>query len=283
MNTTRLATVATLALLLLGTGGCETARNLLGDTPTAKIVGASLKDLDLNGVTLGFDVDVTNPYTVGLPVAALDLALASQGTKFLDANSADQGVVPANGRKTFPMTAKVPFAGLLDVLKSVKPGSIVPYTADLGVAVDAPVAGRMRLPVRHEGELPVPTVPDVSVKSIKWSELSLTKAAAVVSLDVTNLNQFPIDLTNLSYDLSLGQTKVATSSLQRAVSFGASGGKQTLDIPIAFKPTDFGVAMLGALTGSKAGYKVDGLLEGKTRFGDIHLPFTRAGDAPSSR
>ncbi len=283
MPSTRLQQVilasALLTFAVLGTA-CESAREMLANAPkpTAEIIGVAFKDIDLSGLTLAFDVEVSNPYSVALPVAAMDLALASRGSQFLKADSPDQGTISANGKRTFPLIAKVSFAGLLSVLQSVRPGAVVPYTADAGISVDAPAVGRLRLPVHHDGELPVPTAPDVHVQSIKWNNLSMQQASATVSLDVGNLNQFPIDLTKLSYDLNLGSAKVASSSLQRAVSFAAAG-HQTLDIPISFKPLDFGVALFSALTGSSTKYSLAGSLEGKTQFGNLSLPFTRSGDA----
>ena len=55
---------------------------------------------------------------------------------------------------------------MLKALKGIRPGSKIPYKADLGLSVDAPVLGLIRLPLEKEGEIILPTVSDVNVKSI---------------------------------------------------------------------------------------------------------------------
>lgn len=258
--------------------GCESAKRLLADAqkPTASVKGVALKGLDLKGATLAFDVEVANPYGVPLPVAALDASLASGGAPFATAASTDQGVVPAGGTRVFPLLTTVSFDALLKAVSGLRPGAVAPYAAELGVAVDAPALGRLRLPMRKEGEIPVPTIPDVSVREVKWSKLSLTEAVAVVSLDVGNTNQFPFDLSSLSYALSLGGVKVAETSLASGASF-APGAKRTLDLPLALKPSDLGAAAFRMLTGSGASYAFDGRLAAKTAFGELAFPVAKTG------
>lgn len=271
------------AFALSGLSGCETAKRLWeqSDKPTASIVGVSLKDLTLEGLTLAFDVEVGNPYAAPLPVAGLDLALASRGASFLNAQSQDQGTIPAQGSRVLPMTAKVGFSSLLAALSGVKPGAVVPYTADLGVSVDAPALGRLRLPLKKEGEIPIPTVPDVSVRDVKWTNLSFSEATAVVSLEIGNTNQFPVDLAALDYALGLGGVKVATAKATPGKF--EPGMKRTLQLPLSLKPIDLGMAAFNMLKGSGAKYSFDGRLAAKTPFGDLAFPVAKTGDTPFSK
>ena len=275
---------AVAVLLLSSLSGCETAKQLWesADKPTAAIKGVKLTDLSLDGLTLAFDVEVGNPYAAPLPVAGLDLALSSRGAGFLQAQSADQGTIPAKGSRVLPMTAKVGFSSLQSALSGVRPGAVVPYTADLGVSVDAPALGRLRLPLKKDGEIPVPAIPDVSVRDVKWSTLSLSEATATVSLDIGNTNQFPIDLSSLDYALSLGGMKVAATKLSSATNF-APGAKRTLELPITLKPSDLGLAAFNMLRGGGAKYGFTGGLATKTPFGDLRFPIDAKGDTTFSR
>ena len=55
--------------LALASGGCAELRRTLGmDTPSAQVAGAALKDIGLEAATLVFDVEVTNPLAVPLPL-----------------------------------------------------------------------------------------------------------------------------------------------------------------------------------------------------------------------
>jgi LEA14-like dessication related protein len=147
-----LVAVVSLAVLLSSAAGCA-----LIEKPSARITGANLQDIGLTEATLLFDVDVDNPYAVALPMSNVDYALASQGSQFLTGNTDVQGSVPAGASKSFAVPVRIDFRKLLSTVEGAKPGRRIPYTADLGLSVDAPLVGRLRVPVSKDGELPIPS------------------------------------------------------------------------------------------------------------------------------
>lgn len=274
-----------LALILLpGLTGCESMNAILAgmDKPSASITGVRLQNLDLQGVTLVFDVDVKNPYTAPLPLVNIAYGLSTGTTKFLDGQADVQGSVPAKGSKTVQLPATVTFAGLLQTVSTLRPGALVPYTADLGLSVDAPGAGRLTLPMKKQGELPIPTVPSVSLESVNWKNLSLQNAEAVLKLNVVNNNQFPVDLSTIAYGLSLSDTPIISTSLAKSASF-PKGGAGTLEIPISIKPSNLGLAAFNMLTGKGAGYAINGNMDVTTPFGPMTLPFEKKGSTTFNR
>ena len=144
------AAVIIAALLLASSAGCSTK-------PTASITGMKLQDLSLTDVTMLFDVKVDNPYLVALPLGNLDYALASQGQQFLSGNSLIQGTIPASGSKTLPVPIKLNFLKLLGAVKGARPGASIPYTADMGLSLNVPIMGALRVPMSKEGNLDIPT------------------------------------------------------------------------------------------------------------------------------
>ena len=275
-----LVALAAIATMVVPTG-CGSINQIMGgDQPSARVVDVGLQGLDLQAATLRFDVEVSNPYGIDLPILGLDYALASTGTEFLSGRSSRGGTIPARGRSVIPLTARVDFLQTMGLLKGISPGAVVPYSADLGIAVDAPAIGELRVPVRKEGEFPIPTVPDVSIRDIEWESLSLTGASAVVNLDVTNSNSFPIDLSRLVYDLALGGTRVVQSSVDRSVKFAGAGGSNTIPLRFSMRPADLGVAAFQLLRGESAGYDISGLMDLGTKFGPLSLPFGDQGQTP---
>lgn len=251
--------------------------------PSARLAGLSLQSIGLSSATFRFDVEVTNPYPVALPLVNLDYNLASQAASFLSGKAELQGSVPAMGSKMVSLPAKISYSELLAALKGVKPGQVVPYTAALGLSVDVPAVGALRLPMEKSGELPVPAVPEVKVVSITWSNVSLDKATGVVRLAVINRNEFPLDLSKIDYALSLGGTEVARSGLAAPVKFAASGGSGAVEIPISFSPKNMGLAALKMLTGSSGGYGLSGAMSVNTPFGPMTLPLEAKGTAMFKR
>ncbi len=272
-----LAAVAlTLALPL--TPACDTVQSMLASAPrpTATVRGVSLDDLTTDAATLGFDVEVTNPYRVALPLTAASYRLASGGEPFVQGAANPESSIPAGGSRTIRLPARVAFRPLLDSLSGVRPGDVVPYDAALELTADAPGVGPLTLPLSHRGELPVPAVPKVELASFQWRELSLDHAEAVMALDITNTNRFPLDLDRLDYRLVLGGTPVANTAIDKAAAF-KPGQTQRVEIPLRLTPRNLGLAAFNMLTGSGASYQLDGAIEAGTPFGPVTLPLDAAG------
>ena len=146
---------------------CETMNHVLNlQKPTARMTGLKFEDVMLDSATLLFDVEVDNPYPVALPLMNLDYGLSSSGEPFLDGNAELQTTIPAKSKKVVSLPANIKYLDMLKALKGVRPGSKIPYKADLGLSVDAPTLGLIRVPLKKEGEIVLPTVSDVDVKDI---------------------------------------------------------------------------------------------------------------------
>lgn len=158
-----------LTLLLVGSG-CSNLQDVLNlQRPTARLKGLSFKDVSLKSATLLFDVEVENPYTVDLPLANLDYQLTSKTNPFLAGNADLQSTIPAHGKEIVGLPVKVNYLELLKALKDVKPGSTIPYNADMGLSVNAPSLGKIRVPFKKEGTLDVPTISDAS--NLDWEKV----------------------------------------------------------------------------------------------------------------
>lgn len=269
-------------------GGCSSAKSFLSglDQPSARIVSADLKNIDLSGATVLLGVEVANPYAVDVPLTNLNYALASQGSQLVsgafDAGQLGASTIPAKGAKVLQVPASVNFSQALAVLQGVRPGAVVPYSATVGLGVNKPQAlggGTLDLPpMKKDGQLPIPAPPKVGIESIAWDKLSLDRAGGTVKLNVQNTNQFAAELSKLNYALSLGGNKVGEASVAKALSLKPQQ-TGTLEIPISFAPKDLGLGMLGLLTGKSAAYSLSGSTDLATPFGPLTLPFTSAGNA----
>ena len=153
----------TMVLLLMPMlmGGCSLLEGFA--KPTAEIVGAQIQNLSLTSTTLLFDVDVSNPYSTALPLTDADYALESRGVEFLNGAAELQGAIPAHGSKVVQLPVTVDFMQLLRAVDGVELGSVVPYDADLGLSVESPWAGVLRLPLSRSGELTVPSREDLTL------------------------------------------------------------------------------------------------------------------------
>lgn len=272
----------TLALMLAaaslaGISGCESARQVVArsaDLPSARVVDAGITDLTADGLALTFDLEISNPYPVPLPLSDLSYALASGGDAFLQGNAPIATTIPALSAGTVSVPASVNFAALLEALSGVRPGSIVPYQADLELSADAPALastlGPLSLPISASGELPVPAPPVIEVASITWDRLDLSNAKANIDLRVTNPNTFDVDVQRIASAISIARREVAEAELPSSVTL-APGGAASFTVPISFSPINFGSALLGMLTGDAANSGVSGWpMKNHATAGDRH-------------
>jgi LEA14-like dessication related protein len=269
-----LVLIASLVLL----GGCESVQKLLADMdkPTASIKGVRFASLSLDQVGLVFDIEVDNPYAVAMPLTNIDYGLASGGAALASGQASLDGVVPARGSRVIAMPVNLAVAELLKAGSDMRPGKVLPYKADLGLSVDAPGVGPLKLPMSHSGEVPVPAVPRISLQSVDFQSLTLSEASAVLKVDIENTNEFPIDLNALGYALSLGGTPITTSTVAEPTSF-QPGQQRGIEIPIRFQPSSLGVAAFNMLRGNDASFELKGDLQLGTRFGAISLPYRQQG------
>ena len=153
---TRVPLAVAAAAMLLPASGCG-----IFEKPGAEIVGVRLQDVSLTDATMLFDVRVDNPYAVPLPLTNVDYALSSLGQQFLSGKAEVQGAVPAGGSKNLAVPVRISYLELINAVKGARPGAAIPYTADLGLSVDVPVTGPLRVPMSRQGELSIPSAPDL--------------------------------------------------------------------------------------------------------------------------
>lgn len=151
---------ALLALLAMtASSGCSMLQR-----PSARITGVKLREPGLTESTLLFDVEIQNPYSVDLPLGKADYTLASRGQQFLSGMADLAGSVPAGASRSVELPVTVKYIELIEAVKDARPGTKIPYTADMGLSVDAPALGPMRLPMRRSGELAIPSAPSLIEK-----------------------------------------------------------------------------------------------------------------------
>jgi LEA14-like dessication related protein len=264
--------------------GCALLQSLLGSTsrPTASIIGVRITDFSLRDLTLVFDVAINNPYQVDLPLVNVDYSLASQSTPFLQGQAPLQGSIPAGQSKIVSLPAKIVFLELIKALQGVKAGTSVPYKGTLGLSVNAPVLGALRLQLEKEGQFPIPAPPEVSVPSVTWQNLSLTGATGLLKMRVRNPNSFAFDVARLDYDIKLGSFDLVKGGLAHPASL-AAGAAQEIGINFSFSTAQAGLAILQVLRGQSSAYSLSGAIAIGTPFGPLRVPLALAGQVPFLR
>ncbi len=276
--------VSTLGMISSSLTGCDTLDRVINqvEKPGVRLVGGALSGLTLDDAEIMLDVEVSNPYEVPLPIAAVDLALISRSSKLVESRLTEPAVIAAGSSRTLQIPMSVTFAHAMRVLSQVRPGQVLPYEAQATVRIDAPGVGPLSFPLAHRGEFPIPAVPEISIREIEFEELSLSNAAAVVRVALSNPNAFEAIIENFGYSLDLSGVTVGRGSVEQATSL-RSNGTGELVIPLRFSPRDLGLALFQTLLSGETSYRLHGGIDVRTPFGSLDMPVDRSGATPLLR
>lgn len=270
-----------LALLLLA--GCRSLPPGITE-PQAEITALRLSKLSFDAVVVTLEVELANPHKVALPLDDLRYELRSGPSPIVRGSVPLEGTIPARSVRSLKVPVEASFLDVLGAVTTATPGGVLPYAADIVVSGSGPDTEALELPATRDGEIPVPVLPEVSVKAVEMGEPTLFGTQGRVTLQVVNRNAFPIDLSKLAYTLSLGGVSVATGRLARATRFEPGVSKElTFDFGMSLLNMGraaYGVA--GSASGAGAGeYGLDAEIAMKTPWGNLSRGITR--DAAGSK
>lgn len=150
--------------------GCSVLGGMVVPKPTLDLQGVKFGQVNFSTATLLFDVEVDNPYTVELPLLALDYSLTSQKNPLFKGQSDIATTIPPKEKKAVSLPVTVGYADVITAfenLKDVRPGSMIPYDASLSISTKAPLLGKVKIPLHTSGDLQIPSFQDISTwKSI---------------------------------------------------------------------------------------------------------------------
>ena len=166
MNTRRC--LALMACAIVFFCSCETIQQALNlRKPTAQLAGVKFGGVSLEGAQLIFDVDIDNPYPAPLPLLNIDYNLTSRDSNLFSGSADLEGTIPAKSSRTLSLPVNINYLDLIKAFKDVRPGSAIPYKADIGLGLDAPALGKLRLPLDRQGTLNVPDIPEADQIDLK--------------------------------------------------------------------------------------------------------------------
>jgi LEA14-like dessication related protein len=226
-------TLLFLVLLFQGCTSLEQAEQLMtGIQPTGEVKGVKLSGLDLKGIDLLFDVEVDNPNPVAISLDGLDYDLKLLNRSFLKGQQAMGMSLAADGKSQVKLPVRMEFDKLLKQYSDLGKRDDVPYQLDLGMGVDVPLLGRLRLPVSYEGRLPVPKLPDIRVNRINVERMNLQAVDLMLELEVANPNRFALMLQRLDYQFKLNGIDVGGGKAAQSMSVDKHGkGRIRLPLP----------------------------------------------------
>lgn len=244
--------------------------------PTADVSAIHITHVDTEKLDLTIDVLITNPNPIPIPLVDINYVIESDGRKLISGLIPDMGTIKPHGSETVPVPLKLIFDDIKSTYTDLKSGTVVPYVMKAHLIVDVPVIGRITIPIEKTGEIPVPCKPEANLMKIKFNDFSMEETTATVHLRLDNKNDFDLGLNFLEYKIHLGDIDIGGARISKS-NVIAKNDAGTLEIPISFRPKDFGSALWDMMRGKGMGYSINGSLEVQTPFGPMNLPFSKEG------
>lgn len=244
--------------------------------PTADVTGIHIPSINLKKVEIVVDVLISNPNPVPIPLVDIDYLVESDGRKLVSGLIPDAGTIHAHGSETVKIPITIIYDDIKDTYDDIKPGSIIPYLIKVGLIADVPVFGKITLPLEKAGEIPVPYKPDVDLDKVEFDSFSFEETSATLHLKLENKNDFDLGLNALEYEVWLAEVSIVNAKLSKSAKV-AKNGISYIQLPVSFKPKDFGSALWDMIRGKGAGYAMKGNLDLDSPFGPMQLPFNKEG------
>ena len=142
-----------LALVLLAlSGGCSNLQR-----PTTALKSASLGEVRTDGVGVNFDVAISNPNAMSIPLTNTGYQLSFGKAKVLDGKLDADMTIPANGTQSLTVPVHVTFEQLMAAQEAIRAsGGDVPYTFAGTLDFSGSTFGiPLSVPFEYSGQLPL--------------------------------------------------------------------------------------------------------------------------------
>nr|GME01111.1 desiccation-related protein At2g46140 [Ipomoea batatas] len=244
--------------------------------PTADVSEIHIPHINLEKAEIVVDVLVKNPNPVPIPLIDINYLIESDGRKLISGLIPDAGTIHAHGSETVKIPVNLIYDDIKSTYKDIEPGSIIPYRIKVDLIVDVPVFGRLTLPLEKTGEIPIPYKPDIDLEKIHFERFSFEETVAILHLKLENMNDFDLGLNSLDYELWLSDVSIGSAELEKAAKLEKKGISY-IDLPVTFRPKDFGSALWDMIRGKGTGYTMKGHINVDTPFGAMKLPISKEG------
>ena len=223
--------------VLTAASGCRSLmdtnlKSLLGviDRQQVKSIHPRIADIDLQKVTLAFDVDVENPYPFPLKSPQFRYGLDIEGAEFVNANKAVALDIPAKGVGTVSLPIDLSYSELRKTYKELAGAKEIAYRLHGALVLAGGknatrLPGKIELPMSKSGTFPVLRLPKFSNLDADFSDISLSSAKVALTADVLNPNIFPVGIEDVGYALKIGEVSVGdlVATANRNIKAGESG------------------------------------------------------------
>jgi len=273
-------TFVIIALLL----SCSTFKTLMNRSslknPEVKVSNARITGISFQDVDLQFDLDISNPNSLGIKLESFDYDFLLDESSFVKGEQ-DKGLeIAANNVSTVQLPVTLGFREIYNSYKGLTSKDSTKYQLNAGLAFNIPILGAVRIPVSKSGYIPLVKIPKISVSGLRVEKLNFTGADLLLNVKVGNPNAFSMMLENMNYQFHLNGNSIASGITSKGMTLNKKG-ETILELPISLNFLEMGQTVFHILNGeTELNYNFKGDFDADTSipmFDNANLPFDKSG------
>jgi len=202
---------ALIAVLSLST--CQTLMSAFQE-PAISLHSVELASINLIGAQLLCKVQVENPNPFDIPFPETGWELFINTHSFVSGTVRNNQRIRANSTTLVEVPVNVDYIEFFNSFRSLLGSRQVAYKAALAVKFNFPVVGPKVFNLEHEGQLPIPQLPQVRAPTMRMENANITRAIINVTVNVQNPNQFEIPTPRITYDYQLNRNSFIRGNIE---------------------------------------------------------------------
>ena len=224
--------------------GCATVGDsVMPAAPQISVVGTQLTGINLQELQVTLTLLVKNPNAFELNNMGVSLAVDTNNQPLFTVDKPQLlQSIPAKGQSEVSLPLVFPLASLMQLVPSLLNENQLAYVVSGHLYVPLPLLGQVKVPIKAQGELPIPQVPTLAIRHIAIESLTLSNLSLSVQLDVKNPNAFGLQSLHGQYEMfvnqaSAGKIKVTTGRI-------AAGDSGAVTLSLSVSPLSVGLSVI---------------------------------------
>ena len=264
--------------------GCATLQQLTQiQKPTLTVKNVRITDFDFNSVDFIFDLSINNPNELSVSLAGFDYDLLIQNRTFLKGKQKKSLLINAKEKSIIEIPLSLNFQDIFSLYQNVKDKDSLQYQIKFGLDFNLPILGETRIPLNHDGYVPLIRIPKISVSNLRLKKMSITGSELELNVKIINPNFFEFMLNDLTYDFKVNGIEWASGKTDKSQSFGAKS-ENLFTIPIKLNFLQMGDTVYRIISNTdNINYNLNGDLNVDTSgflLKNLTIPFQKDGYIP---
>lgn len=252
------------------------------ENPEIHYTSFRVVDLGMDGATIIFEFDVTNPNRQTISAKGYEYELDVADKNLLSGSSTDALIIEGKMTSQIQIPVRFSYRQLTSTMNSIVSKDSISYELKSVVEFDIPILGKRKVPVVASGMVPNIQLPGIRFAGYEINRMSFNGAEIVVSFSINNPNDFGFTMNSLRYAIELLGEEVVDTTLGENLRIEARAN-EIVSFTLLLDAATVGRSAMRILLGNSAiSYRIiangDISADIPNLRGSVDVPFEQAGE-----